>query len=99
MVPRRVRLSRAAGARLSPTAVSVAYPTRWANPHRPLHRDPAANAAAVAAYEADLLAGRLAFRVDDVRTHLSGRDLACWCAPHLPCHADVLLRLANEGPD
>ena len=25
---------------------------------------------------------------------LAGRDLACWCAP-LPCHCDVLLRLAN----
>jgi hypothetical protein len=27
---------------------------------------------------------------------LVGRDLACWCAP-LPCHCDVLVRLANEG--
>lgn len=26
--------------------------------------------------------------------HLKGRDLLCWCAP-LPCHADVLLELAN----
>jgi hypothetical protein len=25
---------------------------------------------------------------------LAGRDLACWCAP-LPCHCDVLVRLAN----
>jgi hypothetical protein len=25
---------------------------------------------------------------------LAGHDLACWCAP-LPCHCDVLLRLAN----
>jgi hypothetical protein len=27
-------------------------------------------------------------------SELRGRDLACHCAP-LPCHADVLLRLAN----
>jgi hypothetical protein len=27
---------------------------------------------------------------------LAGHDLACWCAP-LPCHCDVLVRLANEG--
>ena len=27
---------------------------------------------------------------------LAGRDLACWCGP-LPCHCDVLLKLANEG--
>lgn len=26
---------------------------------------------------------------------LTGRDLACWCAPGSPCHADVLLDLAN----
>lgn len=25
---------------------------------------------------------------------LKGKDLVCWCAP-LPCHADVLLELAN----
>jgi hypothetical protein len=27
---------------------------------------------------------------------LAGHDLACWCAP-LPCHCDVLMRLANEA--
>lgn len=26
---------------------------------------------------------------------LRGRDLACWCPPGSPCHADVLLELAN----
>lgn len=30
------------------------------------------------------------------RRELAGRDLACWCAPSLPCHVDVLLRVANE---
>lgn len=32
-----------------------------------------------------------------VKTELRGRDLVCWCAP-LPCHADELLRIANEDP-
>lgn len=27
---------------------------------------------------------------------LKGHDLACWCAPGDPCHADVLLELANR---
>lgn len=27
--------------------------------------------------------------------HLRGRDLACWCPLDQPCHADVLLELAN----
>jgi len=26
---------------------------------------------------------------------LLGRNLACWCRPSEPCHADVLLDLAN----
>jgi hypothetical protein len=31
-------------------------------------------------------------------TELRGRDLVCWCAPQ-PCHADVLLELANAGEE
>jgi hypothetical protein len=34
---------------------------------------------------------------DDVREQLAGRDLACWCPLDQPCHADVLLELANGG--
>lgn len=33
-------------------------------------------------------------RPEDVAA-LAGRDLMCWCPPGLPCHADVLLELAN----
>lgn len=31
-----------------------------------------------------------------VRAELRGRDLACWCPLEAPCHADVLLELANR---
>ncbi|WP_197919347.1 DUF4326 domain-containing protein [Thiosulfatihalobacter marinus] len=27
---------------------------------------------------------------------LRGKDLACWCSPDQPCHADVLLEMANR---
>ena len=30
---------------------------------------------------------------------LNGRDLACWCPLDQPCHADVLLELANARED
>lgn len=33
--------------------------------------------------------------LDDIRRELGGRDLACWCPLDQPCHADVLLELAN----
>lgn len=29
------------------------------------------------------------------RKHLAGRDLMCWCPSSKPCHADVLLAVAN----
>jgi hypothetical protein len=32
---------------------------------------------------------------DEIRAELAGRDLACWC-PAGPCHADVLLEIANR---
>ena len=36
--------------------------------------------------------------VDIIREQLAGRDLACWCPLDQPCHADVLLDLANRRP-
>lgn len=33
--------------------------------------------------------------VREAQRELRGRDLICWCHPS-PCHADVLLRIANE---
>lgn len=32
----------------------------------------------------------------DIRTSLAGKNLACWCRPGEPCHAGVLLELANR---
>jgi len=34
---------------------------------------------------------------DEIRMALGGHNLACWCRPGTPCHADILLTLAN-GP-
>jgi hypothetical protein len=33
--------------------------------------------------------------LDEVRRELRGKNLACFCKPGDPCHADVLLELAN----
>lgn len=33
---------------------------------------------------------------DIVKKRLKGKNLACWCALDQPCHADVLLEIANE---
>ena len=70
----------------------VTRPTKWGNPHSlDLGRAEAARR-----YREDLVAGRLAVSVDDVRRELRGRDLACYCPLDEPCHADVLLEVANS---
>lgn len=74
--------------------VRIGRGTPWGNPHR-LRPGAGAGerAAVIAAYERylrsrpDLLARLPALR---------GRALGCWCAP-LPCHGDVLARLADAA--
>ena len=34
-----------------------------------------------------------------LRKRLGGKNLACWCALDQPCHADIVLELANASPD
>ncbi len=36
----------------------------------------------------------LRFEYNEIK-ELKGKDLACWCPLDQPCHADVLLKLAN----
>ena len=36
--------------------------------------------------------------LDTIRAALAGRNLACWCPPDGPCHADTLLAVAAGPP-
>jgi hypothetical protein len=58
--------------------------------HRHTRRE--ANALAVQLYQA--WSPSIA---QDARAELAGKDLACWCPLDQPCHADVLLEIANGG--
>ncbi len=91
-MPVRVQLSRRRGWRLPEGAISVARPTRWGNPFR-IGVDGDA-ATCVALFRAWMLADPA--RLEGARAALRGHDLACWCAADAPCHADVLLELANR---
>ena len=31
----------------------------------------------------------------EIEAELKGHNLACWCRPGTPCHADVLIEIAN----
>lgn len=72
-------------------AVYVGRPSRFGNPF-PLRRE-TDRLAIIDRYESWLLAQPAL--VAAVKAELRGKDLVCWCAPK-PCHADVLLRIANQ---
>jgi hypothetical protein len=100
-MPKRVQLRRPKGWRMPEGAVSVARPTRWGNPFT-------AGAAAdrVAKFRSMLLdanrtenCSRIDYPTIAQVQSLRGRDLGCWCPLDQPCHADVLLELANRSPD
>lgn len=95
--PRRIQRKRTQGWRMPAGTIYVGRPTRWGNPYRGVDAaerlerelrgcvtDPYG-----AAYPIEIRA--IAERLDE----LAGDDLACWCPPGQPCHADVLLELAN----
>jgi len=91
--PVRVQLSRKKGWRMPPHTVKVTRPGRWGNPFRAAGAYMAAQA--VADYKAQLLSDPR--KADEAITHLRGKNLACWCALDQPCHADVLLKVANAA--
>ena len=77
---------------LVPDAVVVSRPSKWGNPFK-IGRD-GTREQVIAKYEEWLMKQpRLLAALPELR----GKTLVCWCAP-LPCHADVLDRLANKEP-
>lgn len=64
--------------------------SKWANPFS--IKQETDREAVIATYERWL---RQQPRLMDALPELRGLDVVCWCAP-LPCHGDVLLRLASE---
>jgi hypothetical protein len=69
---------------------------RWGNPFEiSKERTPAES---VFQFNEALEAGKLSFTITDVRRELKDKNLACWCRPGSPCHAETLLRIANREP-
>jgi hypothetical protein len=97
--PKRIQRSRAKGWKMPANAIYVGRPTVWGNPYvvgSQLMNGETLNAEkAVALYEQHLADN---FSERDIRHCLHDKDLACWCALDQPCHADVLLRIANSRP-
>lgn len=103
-MPQRIQLKRTKGWKMPPDTVKVDRSTHWGNP---FVGDPAACVEAFrqlyqgrceVSVGPDRPITRMAFippqKMPDPRA-LRGKNLACWCKPGQPCHADVLLEIAN----
>lgn len=106
MKPVRIQLRRANGWRIPPNTVKVDRSTPWGNPFV-VGRDGTA-AECVELFKTLLgiglcltckaeIADQRAAREHIVKNYrsLKGKNLACWCKLGQPCHADVLLEIAN----
>lgn len=98
--PERIRLSRNAGWRKPENTIVVSRPSKWGNPYKL----GGGHESAVEQFEMLVTNPELALKhanchpvptLAEIRAELAGKNLACWCPLDKPCHADVLLRLAN----
>lgn len=90
--PVRIQLKRKKGWKLPENAVSVARPHKWGNP---FSVEEYGRERAISNFRSRLF-GMLQIGALDL-AELRGKSLACWCKPDEACHADVLLKLANEA--
>ena len=104
--PVRVWLRRTKGWRMPPNTVKVTRGTgmRWGNPyvvgdHRITRQTPGQPYAeptpenCVKWFRAHVV--ETPGMIDKIRAELRGKNLACWCRPGAPCHANILLEIAN----
>ncbi|MCW2957161.1 MAG: hypothetical protein JWO69_2030 [Thermoleophilia bacterium] len=98
--PRRVRRQRTKGWTKPEGAVYVGRGSEWGNPWKIGDPSPWGDQAPMDARQA---VDTFAYGVCTphgrrrVAAALAGRDLMCWCPLDRPCHADVLLALANPA--
>lgn len=92
IAPRRVQLSRKRGWRMPENTVKVDRSTNYGNPFLPVTDGSLDQCIALFRDYAE----RVAVAAPEWLDELRGKNLACWCKLGAPCHADVLLELANS---
>ena len=93
-MPKRIQLKRTKGWRKPAGVVYVGRPTQWGNPFR-IGKEASSRAEVVVLFE-DMFEALTEAEQAELLRPLRGRDLACWCPVGEPCHADYLLKRANE---
>lgn len=93
--PKRIQRKRTRGWKMPEGVVYVGRPTKWGNPFRDNFRR---NAYLVVEEYRQWLQNNPHGQAiaAAAKVELKGFNLACWCKEGDPCHADVLLQIANE---
>lgn len=96
--PKRIQRKRTKGWRMPEGAVYVGRPSKWGNPYKIGESDPMSLGGILDATTAVRMFEWYAWLLwaDEGIPELRGKDLACFCPLDQPCHADVLLELANR---
>lgn len=112
-MPKRIQRKRSKGWRMPENTVYVGRPSRWGNwfPFYEFIQD-GGDLYSAREKVRDLFEDNLEemigsgdclpingedLTIEEWLAPLRGKDLACWCPLDHPCHADVLLRLANKA--
>ena len=111
MSPKRIQRKRTRGWRMPEGAVYVGRPSIYGNPFN-YGQTPNLRRVAVHMFETWIaqetldpgkwdgysrIVPHVALKAALARGDLRGHDLVCWCPLNQPCHADVLIELANAG--
>lgn len=95
---KRIQRKRTKGWKMPKNTVYVGRPSKWGNPFIVSEYDNPKKV--VSMY--DYYISTMLFSVgtsDEYREkikEIKGKNLACWCPLDQPCHADVLLKIANS---
>lgn len=101
MKPKRIQRKRTKGWRMPENTVYVGRGSKWGNPFKITEDRTAGEAVSAFAIwlSVDGCHAGIQEKKDvilDNINDLRGKDLACWCRIDKPCHATVLLRIANK---
>lgn len=112
-MPNRIQRKRSKGWRMPENTVYVGRPSKWGNPYHvgetyvdddqpPPYETVYVDISPEMAVDFYRKAIEnqypcVKITVSEVVAELHGKHLACWCPLDQPCHADVLLELANTG--
>ena len=92
--PQRIQRKCTKGWKMPDNTVYVGRPTKWGNPFKVNQAGTHDECVQFFSIDIGFMNSRLEFMFDEIG-QLRGKNLACWCPLDRPCHADVLLELAN----